>query len=97
MSNTSFEITLLTYDFREEHLMAYPHLLSKEKDKEMAKLAREKLSGEDQSHLLSKEKAKDMAKLAREKLSGDDQSKTGKTFVNNYMILVSLISVREFS
>ncbi len=72
MSNTSFEITLLTYDFREEHLMAYPHLLSKEKDKEMAK-------------------------LAREKLSGDDQSKTGKTFVNNYMILVSLISVREFS
>jgi hypothetical protein len=72
VSNTSFEITLLTYDFREEHLMAYPHLLSKEKDKEMAK-------------------------LAREKLSGDDQSKTGKTFVNNYMILVSLISVREFS
>jgi hypothetical protein len=47
VSDISFEITLLTYGFREEHLMQDPHSFTKEKAKNMANLVREKLSSED--------------------------------------------------
>ncbi len=43
VSNTFFEITLLTYNFREAHLMEIPHLFSREQANEIAVVQKSKI------------------------------------------------------